>query len=530
MGSADALHLPAARSEPGAACPGSDRRRTRSAGERRERMSRDTSGGDPAPSGPRGGEGRAAARIRRASPLVLLLWVAASYAWTLPFGLTNDDFIWIYGASTSFGRPAAIVVPPAFGGTFLRPVVQASFALQSRLEATRPWAYRAANVAAHAGVTLLLWDVLRLLLATEGLPLLAAAAFAVHPSGAAAVVWVSGRTEVLCGLFYLAAVWAHLRRRRVAAALFFALALGSKESAASLPVLLAGLDWLRPGEREGSRARQLGRLWPYVAVLGVYLVARVVLLPEVAPMTFGLAAALRHPTFLHDKITHLGEYLLTPLPVHGFLLSLFLLIGLPLGALWCTRASPPPYAAAVRIGVFWTFATLLPYLPWFTFQPWYAYLPSMGVSVAVAATGADLLRREPSRRARQVASTAAVAAWLLACVVMLQVGNERERRAGERTESVLAALSRAVAPAQPRTVFVLAGLERDVLGEGPGLSGRPVLVAGMTEALRLRLVDSFVDVEYGGTREARLRAADRPVVLLEWSEPEQEFRRLWQSF
>jgi hypothetical protein len=192
---------------------------------------------------------------------ILLAWVAVNYAWTLPFGFSDDDFVWIYGASQTTQSPRTLVLSPAFGGGFLRPAVQTSFALNYALAGLEPWSYRLVNLVAHAGSVLLLWFVLRALLDAELLALVAAAAFAAHPDGAATAVWVSGRTEVFCGFFYLAAIAAHLRRRTWLAAASFALALAAKESAVSLPLPLAAMAVIVPGE-----LRRVSREFSSVAV------------------------------------------------------------------------------------------------------------------------------------------------------------------------------------------------------------------------------------------------------------------------
>jgi hypothetical protein len=470
------------------------------------------------------------ARPGRIAALVLVSWVVLNYGWTLSFGLNNDDFIWIHGASAAGARPWTIVDPPVFGRGFLRPLVQASFALQYALHGIQPWGYHLFNVVVHAGTVVLLYDVLRVLLDAEWLALVSAAAFAVHPDGALAVVWVSGRTEVLCGLFYVAALAAYLRDRRAAAVTFFVLALGSKESAVSLPVLLAALVALRPAGHVRPRAQELVRLWPFATVLAGYAVVRFPVLRDYLPVAVDFVSPSHVSAFMRDKITMMGQFLLSPLPVHGFVRSLLLLTGLPAAALWGTRNSPAPYAPGVRIGLAWAAIALLPFLPWFTFLPWYTYLPSMGVSLALSSAGGDLLRRLRAARARRIATVAAVAAWLAASVAVLQAGNAAERRAGQRTAAVTSALWRAMAPAKPATLFVVSGLERDALGGGLGFEGKPILLYGFTAALRLRAEDQSVDVEYGDRAYAERRATVRPVVFLQWNEADQAFRRVWQSF
>jgi hypothetical protein len=471
----------------------------------------------------------------RWSPLLLVLWVTLNFGWTIPFGFINDDSVWVYGASTASKGVGTLAVPAIFSRGFLRPLVQASFVLNYAVGGVRPESYRVLNIAAHAAVVLLLWRVLRRLVGTGWCPLVAAAAFAVHPNRAEAVVWVSGRTEDLCALFYVGAVAAHQGGRRVLGVTCFVLALAAKETAVSLPLLLVGLVWLQPpvaampeGLVTPGRGREVIRLWPYGVVLTLYLTARALLLTEFAPLTLDVTMP-QAAVFLRQKVTLLGQYLLSPLPVYGFGRSLLLLALGPVVALWCTRSSPVSGRLGVRVGVLWAGVTLLPYVAWPFFLPWYTYLPSMGVSLAVTALGADLLRRVPGRKAALVGAGLATI-WLGASVALLQAGNERLHRAGRRTELVAAAVARAVRAAPPTTVFIVSGLERDVLGAGPGLGGMPVFLSGLTEAVRMQAGGAAVDVELGDRSRAERRASRRPVVLLEWDEQSQEFRRAWQSF
>ncbi len=104
-----------------------------------------------------------------------------------------------------------------------------------------------------------------------------AALFAVHPLLTEAVGYVSGRSEVLCATFILAALL--LARRWLAGSAWpwlagglamFALALGAKEVAAAFPFLLLAYDWLCTG---GTPAEQRRRLWRLHAPLTAVVVA-----------------------------------------------------------------------------------------------------------------------------------------------------------------------------------------------------------------------------------------------------------------
>ena len=140
-----------------------------------------------------------------------------------------------------------------------------------------PFAYHLTSVLLHAvNIALLALVARRLLAAGFGTPpsspaivagaLFAALVFGVHPLRAESVAWVSGRRDVLCATFYLAATLAYLRgvaeggaiapRWWGASVAAFTAALLAKASAMTLPVSLLLID-IYPLRRRGVRWRWL---------------------------------------------------------------------------------------------------------------------------------------------------------------------------------------------------------------------------------------------------------------------------------
>lgn len=184
--------------------------------------------------------------------------------------------------------------PSAFsagGGRMYRPVVLTTLALD--LAATpAPWLLKATNVALHAAVAVLgfLWvcRVTRRLVPSAAL----GALFAVHPLASEAINLVSARSELLAVAGLLLALHGHLgwlRGGRGIRAITLMLvgavvACGSKEVGVMAPALCAAqAAWLRASRRSGAWLRDavVGVL-PTLAVAVVYLVARKLLLGEVA--------------------------------------------------------------------------------------------------------------------------------------------------------------------------------------------------------------------------------------------------------
>jgi cytochrome c-type biogenesis protein CcmH/NrfG len=168
--------------------------------------------------------------------------------------------------------------------TPFRPLVNASYALDRWMWDYRPFGYHLTNLALHALTVVLLYAWLRRIVSDTSpgvdarFPAFAGAAlFAVHPIQTEAVAYISGRSEVLCGAWFISALLlarAAIVSGRAAPAVFGVacgfLALASKETALALPVVFLAYDWLlRPGADEARRRR----LWvfsiPFLAVFAL---------------------------------------------------------------------------------------------------------------------------------------------------------------------------------------------------------------------------------------------------------------------
>lgn len=152
-----------------------------------------------------------------------------------------------------------------------RPLVNLSYAVDRGLWGFRPFGFHLTNILLHAAVAVLLWLLVRRALEDAGtgagptgpLAFTAATLFAVHPMQTEAVAYVSGRSEVLCAVWFLAALVVARdamalgsTARGVAACVFGALSIASKEVGLVLPVIVLAYDrLLRPGDDERRRKR-----------------------------------------------------------------------------------------------------------------------------------------------------------------------------------------------------------------------------------------------------------------------------------
>lgn len=112
-----------------------------------------------------------------------------------------------------------------------------------------PWVFHATNLLIHAVNVLLVYLLLRKLRADRFWAWLTAALFAVHPLHVESVAWIAERKDVLCALFYLAAMVLYLHFRETERIRWFAasvaaglLALLSKPMAVTLPAVLVLCD------------------------------------------------------------------------------------------------------------------------------------------------------------------------------------------------------------------------------------------------------------------------------------------------
>jgi len=180
------------------------------------------------------------------------------------------------------------------GYGYYRPIVKASYAIDHAVWGRNPSGYHLTNILLHAACTLLVMLLLRRLGMTAGAALVAGLVFAVHPIHTENVAWIAGRTDLLAFLFsglsllfYLEATESRPEnaadrqpgttvRRSVFPLLSlacFALAMLAKEMSVVLVPWIACIELF---VRRRGLARSLLSAVPYAAIVGAYLVVRLV--------------------------------------------------------------------------------------------------------------------------------------------------------------------------------------------------------------------------------------------------------------
>ena len=309
-------------------------------------------------------------------------------------GLDADGFAWAWTNDVAF---------------VWHPLTWLSYLASSELHGTEragPWLLT--NVLLHALTASALLIALALQTGRLGAALLVAALFALHPLQVEAVAWVSGRKDVLAGLFAmltLAAYGAHAARpspsRLALVGLAYAACLLAKGSLIGLPgVLLAWDVWpLRRIDRSTLRDRLLEKL-PLFALAIADLAMQIdfagrsanvwgtdpPLLERIPIAIMAIAASLRRvfwPSAL--SVSYPTPMQMGQEPWSGLVIvAAALVIGaLVLGA-WALSTRRP----AVTLGIVWFLLLLAPLAGWVpaglrSMHDRYTYVPLAGLAIAL---------------------------------------------------------------------------------------------------------------------------------------------------
>lgn len=243
---------------------------------------------------------RSSARATRARstyqsliPLAAAVLAAVVYVNALdnPFVYDDRDTV---TANPSLADPSNVTFLLVYSP--FRPLVNVSYALDRVAWGVEPFGFHVTNLALHALTTALLAMLFLRLLSDVGLTCWSGAAafigasmFALHPLQTEAVGYISGRSELMCAVPFLAALLAARSAivssrmwRGVAAVVFGAAALASKETAIVLPALVLAYDrLLRPGT---DAARRWRLVYVHLPVLMLLMGAGLVRLLAFAPV------------------------------------------------------------------------------------------------------------------------------------------------------------------------------------------------------------------------------------------------------
>ena len=234
-----------------------------------------------------GRTGSAAQLLRLAiGPVAVAALTALIYvsALTTPF-VYDDHYLIVENQSIGDLTDlwAIVVLQPT------RPLVNLSYAIDHAIWGLNPFGYHLTNVLLHILNVILLYVLTRRLvedrerrhpspprapISAPGAAFAVALLLGVHPMMTSAVVYVAGRAEVLCATFFLASLlccrrWLLDEGRRwwVLSVLFWLAALGTKEIAVVLPLVLVCYEWFVVRLSGAQRRRSLLLLLVPVALV-----------------------------------------------------------------------------------------------------------------------------------------------------------------------------------------------------------------------------------------------------------------------
>ena len=194
--------------------------------------------------------------------VAIVLAVAAVYATSVSGPFILDDYAAIVNNPSIrqlWNLPRLLVPPPELPVSG-RPMANVSFALTYAMNGLQPWAYHLWNIGLHACCALVLLGIVRRTMETpvdphaprwpRGAAFAAALVWAVHPLNSDAVDYLTQRTELLVGLFFLLTLYCSVRalaaarpqRWETLAVIACALGMGSKESMVSAPLIVVLYD------------------------------------------------------------------------------------------------------------------------------------------------------------------------------------------------------------------------------------------------------------------------------------------------
>lgn len=170
----------------------------------------------------------------------------------------------------------------ASGGTYLRPLTVLTYLLDYQLWGDNAAAFHFSNLIIHIANACLTYFLCRSYLPDtnnrEGTSFLAALFFAVSPLNSESVLWVSGRTDLLCGFFFIAALLVLLNDRLpllLASGGFFTLyfcSLLAKESSIALLGIVPLYLFFTANSR--SRREKISLCCSAFLASGIYLLMR----------------------------------------------------------------------------------------------------------------------------------------------------------------------------------------------------------------------------------------------------------------
>ena len=355
--------------------------------------------------------------------VALVIVVFVVFGQTIHFGFVNyDDDTNVYAAPQIVAGMSLRGIEWAFTHMQLSrwaPAAVISRLMDCTFYGTWAGGHHLTNVLLHAAATVFLFLALEESTGRMWRSGFVAAVFAVHPLHVEAVAWVSTRGELLCGLFFMVAVWSYSRYTRAAGGrLYYAasvaafiLGLMSKPMIVTLPFVFLLMDYWPLG-RFGRvpRVRLIVEKMPFLVLSAGFSIVTSLTTPKPpGAVQMGLwlrieNAIVTYCIYLRQTFwpTDLAVYY--PNPQHGYpmweVAGAAAVVCLVTAATYGLRRRYPELLA----GWLWFAGMLTPVIGIVQISNYahadrYNYLPQIGLCVAVAWMAADWASRRRYGRA-----------------------------------------------------------------------------------------------------------------------------------
>jgi protein O-mannosyl-transferase len=300
---------------------------------------------------------------------------------------------------------------------YYRPLIMLVFAAVYHLLGSAPGQFHLIAAGMHILATYLVYRLAYETTSDRKLAAFAAGLFGLHPTKVETAAWISGLSDSLATVFFLASMIAYFRSRKADGSnrkdlalslLFLLLALFSKESAVFAPVLLAVYELTADDCPVSQRwLRTLRSVWPFAVVTALAFAARLILvrnhsaqLLSQIPATQAVLTAPRTTLwYIGKQLCPVGLSIHYPIPVAAslsfrqFLLPCLILVTLSIAILFLIRRN--------QTGVFfvtWFVLMLAPPILYESIllkQDRYFYLPSVATSIGLAYVLVRITRFRP---------------------------------------------------------------------------------------------------------------------------------------
>lgn len=129
-----------------------------------------------------------------------------------------------------------------FKSDYYRPLQTLTYQFDYRIYKFAPWGYHLTNIIVHILNALLVFFIFQNITKNPFVPLTGSLLFVCAPFHTEAVTYISGRSDLLLGLFILSAFLSYINGRYIISLLFFVLGLLSREQAMIFPLILILYD------------------------------------------------------------------------------------------------------------------------------------------------------------------------------------------------------------------------------------------------------------------------------------------------